>query len=1456
MKKTSSAIGLRGLLAALFSLTCIASAAPKFELKNGDVVAFLGDALMEQEQYHGWIEVALTTRFPDRDVKFRNLGWNADTPTGASRFGLSLLQAGREPDDEGWKQLQKQIELVKPSVVFVGYGMASSLEGGTSGLGQFKQDYYQLLDTIAKISPGVRFVLVGPIRHEEGFKTPAKHHNTVLGAYAQAIENIAKARKLPVVSLFDADLAKRQVPMLLHIKEPGHSLTRDGIHLNELGYIRAAAAIERSLFGNVGKWLNSPHVEQLRHFILKKNEWWFHRSRPANMAYVFGFRKREQGQNAGEIPQFDKLVAGVEAKIAKLRGLKPVKMREATARVESKYAKFTPQPHPEFITGEGVEVTLWAENPLLNKPIHMNFDPQGRLWVASSETYPMIEVGQAANDKIVILEDTDGNGHADSSTVFAHGLLIPTGVEPGDGGVYVAQSTDLLHLKDTDGDGIADTKTRVLSGFGTEDTHHNLHTLRWGMDGHLYMNQSVYTRTDTETPHGVVRLHAGGGLRLNTDTMEMDVFFRGLWNSWGHQFDAFGQSFMTDGAGFAGIAYVFPGARFNPTPKTRRIMDLISPGNYPKFASLEIVEDEAFPKDWQGSIVTCDFRANRVTRFTLSDDGAGFVTKQEADLLRTANPTFRPIDVKLGPDGALYIADWSNPIINHGEVDFRDPRRDRWHGRIWRVTMKGGKQRPTRDLTRLLNADLLELLKSPNRYERDHARRVLIERGKPAVGTDLKRWSSEQTSETDRLAALWLNQAFGIRHNELLNAAVNAKDARVRAAGIRVASDLLANIAFLKKHASDPHPRVRLETVRALAQYESPAAVEAILSVLDHPMDRFLDYAIWLAVNELDDVFLDTLQSGKWRPDTPAKEKQLEFALQAIEPAKAAGYIAAQLAKAPLPKDGKGPWIELIGKAGGRTELTRLYEQALKGGFDASATRRALAALADAQRLRKARPTGKLNGLAALLNAKDNGVTVAAASLAGIWKQGALIGALMKYAGDPKSSNELRNAAFASLSQIGGEGAAKGLQSLTTDKHPAHIRRHAVMALSGLGAGRAAKPFYGVVAGASDADALQLWRTLLRQRGAGNALAKSFPGRISQGAARAGLRAARETGRDEQLLIATLTPHAGLTIDPESLTPHRLAVIAKDALAKGDPASGEKIYRRQELGCTLCHAVGGIGGQVGPDMTSIGAAAPVDYLVESLFNPNAKIKEGFHSVTIETKDDEEFSGIEVKETGNEIILRNAANQLVSVPKNNVAKKRNGLSLMPGGLLDILSEQQRLDLIAFLARLGKPGEYDATRKGLARVWQVLPVTHRMDQGGWDRITQKGFDATWTAMECGLRRVHGWAKMPARVNGALPQDELAALAEVPINVTLTSMFLGTHFDVQKTGTVRLNLEGLTTNEIWLDGTKARVMDLPKNGKAALTTRLDAGQHRLIIRLDGRQPMPKKFTVQSDDVNFATN
>ena len=462
-----------------------------------------------------------------------------------------------------------------------------------------------------------------------------------------------------------------------------------------------------------------------------------------------------------------------------------------------------PDPDPElerktFTVAPGFEVTLWAADPLLAKPIQMNFDPQGRLWVASSEIYPQIKPGEKANDKIIILEDTKGLGKADKTTVFADGLLIPTGLEPGDGGVYVANSTELVHLSASKPGGKADKRKVVLSGFGTEDTHHIIHTFRWGPDCRLYFNQSIYIHSHIETPFGVKRLNAGGIWRFNPDKTELDVFARGWVNAWGHAFDKYGQSLVTDGAGGEGINHAIPGGYFPQGigPHGQRILHGLNPGS-PKYCGLEVISGRHFPDDWQGDVITNDFRGHRVCRFKLQEDGSTYASREQSEVIKSNHPAFRPIDVKMGPDGALYIADWYNPIIQHGEVDFRDPRRDHTHGRIWRVTAKG------RDLVKppkLVDAtipELLDQLKAPEQWTRQQAKRVLKEHGAEKVLPELKKWEGKLAAgdEHARLEAAWVWSGFGYYPKQgqpvSFGEIGDSRDARVVAAAIRIAADVL-----------------------------------------------------------------------------------------------------------------------------------------------------------------------------------------------------------------------------------------------------------------------------------------------------------------------------------------------------------------------------------------------------------------------------------------------------------------------------------------------------------------------------------------------------------------------------------------------------------------------------------------------------------------------------------------
>jgi putative heme-binding domain-containing protein len=1424
---------LRRVLSLTVGLLCASStlAAPPFELRDGDRVVLIGDTLIEREQHYGWIELAMTTRFPDRNVTFRNIGWSGDTPAGDSRFGLSLLQAGLEPPDEGWKQLREQIRQLKPTVVILGYGMASSF-AGEAGLPTFVANMNRLMDTIQELAgeQKVRFLILSPIRHlPSEVPMNVDSHNAVLARYTQALRELAVKREAPFVSLFDS----REFTSI----EPPSAMSENGIHLNSAGYRSAAWALDWDLGRGGGKWFaRSSHVEKLRQVIIKKNELFFYRSRPANMAYIMGFRRGEQGKNAVEIPQFDPLIAAEEKKIALLRSLKPVELPpEPPPRTESAVAKFTPQPHPTFTVAEGLEVNLWAENPLLAKPIQMNWDPRGRLWVASSEDYPQIEPGQTPNDKIIVLEDTTGAGKADKSTVFADGLLIPTGLEPGDGGVYVAQSTELLHLRDPKDTGKATERHVVLSGFGTEDTHHNLHTLRWGPDGRLYMNQSVYTRTDTETPHGVVRLKSGGVFCYDTRTQKLDILYRGWWNSWGHAFDAFDQSFLTDGAGGDGISWGIPGAMYAASAKARRLLGSISPGSYPKFSGLEIVYSKHFPDDWQGDMITCDFRANRVVRFKVAEDGAGYVAREVGDLLRGNEANFRPIDVKLGPDGALYIADWSNPIINHGEVDFRDPRRDRWHGRIWRVTAKGRALNPKPNPVDAFDHELFfKHVLSPNGYDRAQARRVLIERGS-SVLTTLKEAEKDATTDAGcaSLEAVWLLSALG--HRSVLPV---LQDARARAALLRVLADRMANgdgkirlgekpgWDLLSAALDDSHPRVRLEALRALSQVRTAAAAEMAFKVLNKPIDRFLDYALWLTINDLADPWLKALESGEFKIE--GNERAIEFGLKAVEPDKASKALAALLAQNPPTRDGRGPWIELIGQAGGPAELRMLFDLAVRDGFDPPTTARALRALGQAVRLRRAQPPGDLSWLGKLLDHPDEAVRAATIALAGRLRLNEYTGRVLALASEKSTPGPVRSAAFDALRDLRGSNTVNILRGVfRDDTETLAVRRQAALALLNADLAAGLPLVRELLAKTTDQpDAVEFWRSVIGLTGFSPRLAAHLRNEpIPEAAAAVGLRVVRESAGRHGQLEQVLTRLAGNTA-PKTYTPGDVQRMAALAALRGDARRGELVYRRSDLKCITCHSIGGAGGKVGPDMTSLGAAAPLDYLVESVLLPNKTIKEGFHSLTITTNAGRSYTGILVRETDREVILRDADNKEIAVAKNSIDERTPGGSLMPAGLVDALFDGERDDLFKFLSELGKPGPFDVTKSKSARLWQIIAVS-RADA---ERARR------------GDRQLAGWTPVTTTVGGVLRMDDVAAV--LPKDIAGKDAFAVTRFEATKDGPATLTFSSEPT-ALWLDGK-------PIDPQKEVRLELSRGTHTLAVPL-GRNAALAQFPLQSPDVVF---
>lgn len=1116
-----------------------------------------------------------------------------------------------------------------------------------------------------------------------------------------------------------------------------------------------------------------------------------------------------------------------------------------------------PIPDPElekatFVLPEGFEVNLYAADPAIAKPIQMNFDAEGKLWVVSSETYPHIEPGAEPKDRVLVIQDHNKDGVSDETTVFASGLLIPTGVAAGDGGAYVANSTELLHFADEDGDLKADSKRVVLSGFGTEDTHHILHTLRWGPDGSLYFNQSIYIHSHVETPWGVRRLNAGGIWQFRPETLQMGVLMRGLINTWGHDFDRFGQSFATDGAGGDGINYIIPGAYYATAANAPRIIRGLNPGS-PKHCGLEIVETSGLPADWQGNAITNDFRGHRVCRFKLVDDRAGYQSFEQEEVIRSDHVAFRPIDVKVGPDGAIYIADWYNPIIQHGEVDFRDARRDQTHGRIWRVTWKGAaeanKESSAQSITERSNQDLLKLLSSSEKFDRDMAKQEVRARG-DQIADDLNRWTATlpNTSKSEhlRLEALWCYQCVRRTNFELLDGLLQANDGKVRAAAVRVLAawkyDYPNALTRFKTLVVDEHPRVRLEAVRALTysaldesrqviaklngrtetvtQLSSVDRIQAVLNASSKPMDRFLEYGVWLAINELKNQWLPALRKGQL--DLSDDVGQLLTAFSAIGQGAPVDRLIQMASAADVQANQVQQIATIVGQSGSADQVATFLNL-----VEAKQNATAIREMTDQVVTRKDFSAIEAETIVAKLRESTEPTILADAfRLTGALRLPNAVQILSRTAANQQMDDSARSAALVGLTRLGGAEAFQSLKRLTGDRQLSlELRNMAAVQLSLLNSKPAVAALVAMLPEFNDAiGPEQLMNAVVAKKdGAALLVAALQDTQIDTAIARRMLQSVRASGRSFPELENAIKK-AGSVRGRKDMTEQSrqriLAMVQNSASAK----VGEGVFRMESLGCLKCHAIGGAGGLVGPDMISLGGSAQPDYLLESLLAPNAKVKENYNTSVVITLDGLVHSGVKVKESTKEFVIRLADGSVKSIARDEIDEVVDGQSLMPEGLVDELTDEQLAALVRFMSELGRTQDYTVSRTPMARTWKVMNAT----QDAAFRLRRTSY-----AMAATDDPAFQWSTRYSQVNGTLPD------ADIPIVVVRNRAaagnrgvgFVRCEVLMETSGTVAFRLNDIS-------GLELRIGEKPVQLQQTMLFDLPSGNHRLTFSINPQQ------------------
>jgi len=1102
-----------------------------------------------------------------------------------------------------------------------------------------------------------------------------------------------------------------------------------------------------------------------------------------------------------------------------------------------------------FVLPEGAKINLFASEPVVRNPIHMNWDSMGRLWVVGSPLYPHIKPGEEESDQLVILEDTNGDGVADKHTVFADDLHIPTGVLPGDGGVYVANSNDVLFLKDTNGDGKADHREVILSGFGTEDTHHIVHTFRWGPEGMMWLNQSIYIHTHLDTPYGIRRLLGGGMWHYRPETKRSEVFMKGLVNPWGHAFDEWGQSFMTDGAGGQGINFVYPRSVFVASPGAPRKLEGLNPGQ-PKLCGLEVLSGSHIPEHWRGALASPDFRGHRIKTFRLSDKGSAFESREYKELLASRHGAFRPIDVKMGPDGAIYVADLYNPIIQHGEVDFRDPRRDHKHGRIWRISFPENPPAPFTKPAEMNSKALAEaLLFSEENIVRELATAELRTRNPDQMLSALNSFPLKDDIHVVR--RVWATQALNRLDIGLAKQLTQSKSHKARAAGLRAiyydaSNSKYKNILSIAEEAvSDPSPHVRLWGVSLLAQLDSPKTVAIALRALEGvEVDDFLDFAVWSICREHRDRWVNEMKSKGENPF--ANLSQLLFASSAIGEPMGADQILASVESGKI-KDDRKVWevANWMANEGSPNHLEKLLNLATKSS-SVSRQHAYLNALLNAKKIRKINPSGDLQRVIQFLESENDTIWSTATQLAGLWKLEVARPSLELVLKSKQSKQQRKNAAIDYLIAMGGEKTRQFFDQQIVDEQNTYEQK--ITLIKGqlkLQPNLAAKRAINLLQNIPNTqDSGSVFSAFIGNRGATQAFTNELQGKkLSQNVALKGMQLAESSPTRPKALIAVLQKAGGLKAMKMSLSKDEMITMIERVNMHGNAKRGESVYRRENLQCVVCHAIGEVGGVIGPNLVSIGASAPVDYLIESLLEPSKKIKEGYHTNLVTLKNGDSFAGGILSETDSELVIRDLTGKHNRIAKADIGSQIiSPVSLMPVGLTTQLREDEFVDLVRFMNELGKEGKYKTRTNRFARQWEVLPV-RSPNPGTIHHYGAEMFTQEFSGYK--------WEPFYAMVGGGIPVDE------VPVALQRRAdkyQVMRTHIEVTKPGKHKMRLQGnLSQMSLFLGSEE---IEFPPKGDGAdiLVDCKKVGKQEILLVLQGAGSKTQ-FSLEalSEDMNM---
>ena len=958
----------------------------------------------------------------------------------------------------------------------------------------------------------------------------------------------------------------------------------------------------------------------------------------------------------------------------------------------------------------GFRVELVASEPALQNPVAMAFDDRGRIYVTESFEYPRREPGPG-RDRIKIFEDKDGDGLAETVTVFAEGLNIPSGIAVGHGGVWVANAPDLLFMEDTDGDDVADKQTVIVTGFGRDDTHELPNALTWGPDGCLYGLNGVFNRSVVKQEDRVFDFTCAL-FRIDPITKKFDLFCEGTSNPWGVAFDHEGSAFIS-ACVIDHLWHLTESAYYlrqgGPYPPHTWFADSIVKHQHQMaaYCGIEYFDSPAYPKQYRDKLYMGNIHGGCLNSDRVERSGATYKGFGEPDFLTANDVWFMPVAQKVGPDGCMFVLDWYDRYHCYQDANADPKGVDRGHGRLYRIVHENRPKPKVKDFSKLGNAELEGLLSDENIFNRQRSQLELQERRvvttDPECAKRLQALVLNSSSQLKyRMHALWSLIGSGTLPTDFLNQLLDDSSPELRAWGARTAGRQNARepstLERMKKTAIDKDPRVRLQASiaapkMAVGQTASADNVRQQINVLRNSSnDPILPRVVWQNllphlleqqslimdsllqnVDEREDLLRDMAPRiasrlvSEVKPtiaDEPSQRAvnsvlRLASGLSEKQPNLSAAVLESILAKA---RTG-----EIKNDALSTILMKWLASNAAKGPFLAIGE----TSLASLTSLQKAIISVRL--LCANPDAIETARKIVLTSQ--------IDGALRK---------QMLQAVIPIQPKVASEALLQLLDDLKSQRNVDVGYSDAAMdaGISLAGAEDTVQLVAALPSLKSNVQAAIAERMCRRVDTAQALLSQIVDGKLRKeliSPNRIRLLAA-DSNESIRSAVAKIWGKVNLetTQERDEVVTRMGNVLRRDA--RGDAEQGLVVYDRI---CGQCHLMNGRGYEVGPNITANGRGS-YEQLLVSVFNPSLVIGDAYKSVTLRTVDGTVFTGLLVEKSDKRTVIKVQGGKEETIPAEDIEEfKQDKKSLMPEGVENQMTTQELADLFALLTLEGPP-----------------------------------------------------------------------------------------------------------------------------------------------------------------------